>query len=617
MTLTAQSPWKSLVEALLLAAVLSAGVALLALVMGLSGARLGTFFAVNVCAVVSFQVFSGNSGVVSFGHAAFMGIAAYISAWMTMPGVILGTALPNLPAGLGGYELPLLPALVVVALVVAVFALVTGLGVSRLSGASGAIATLGLLIVVYSVLAAAVDFTRGNQAFYGVPRHTDVYVATAAAALFIIAARLFRESRWGLTLRAVRDDEDAAAALGIWPYKARFVAWVVSATMAGIAGALYGHSLGAFSPRDFYLATTFGFVAMLILGGMGTVTGAVGGVALVMGLREVLRRFEGGATIGGIELPELFGLQVLGVSIAILVVLKFRPQGLCGPRELGEGLAWPGRVAVSAPRAEAAGRNTPDALRLDRVGKRFAGLVALDDVSFDIPAGHVTGLIGPNGAGKSTLVNAIGGASAASSGGVWIGSKRTDVLGAYRVARLGVARTFQNIRLFEALTTEENAIVAGLARGLPMAEARRVAARELAEIGISSEAARPAGQLPYGARRRLEIARAMAQAPAFLMLDEPAAGMNPSETADLGARLRKIAASRGIGVLLIDHDLGFVMGLCDRVVVLNRGLKIAEGTPEEVQTAPAVIEAYLGTRSTDQQARERTTHNTHQQEVRP
>ncbi|MEM8796195.1 MAG: ATP-binding cassette domain-containing protein, partial [Pseudomonadota bacterium] len=488
MQLTIQSPFKPLMGAFILSVLLAVGVVLLALATGLPGVRIATFFAVNVCAVLAFQVFSGNSGIVSFGHTAFMGVAAYVSAWITMPASMLRLNLPNLPDFLGGYEFGLPVALCVVAIVGAVVALVSGLGISRLNGASGAIATLGFVIIIYSVLAAAVDFTRGNQAFFGIPRYTDIYVATGAACLFIVAARLFRESRHGLTLRAVRDDEAAASSLGVSPYKARLIAWVVSGIMASIAGALYGHMLGAFSPRDFYLASTFGFVAMLILGGMGTVTGAVGGVVLVMGIREVLQRFEGGVVIAGYELPDLFGLQVLGVSIAMLAVLKYRRDGLCGRNELAENIDVPARVTVDQNPKDGAKITASPALRIDKVDKKFAGLTALDNVTFDIPVGSVTGLIGPNGAGKSTLVNAIGGASKATSGGVWLSQTRIDTAPPHRVARLGVGRTFQNIRLFSNLTVEENVVVAGLGRGLSMRRAREVAARELFLMGITGDA---------------------------------------------------------------------------------------------------------------------------------
>ncbi len=591
---TVQSPLRVPADAALLAVVVCAAVAVVSLGLGLPGERAATLFCVNLCAALAFQTFSGNSGIVSFGHTAFMGIGAYVSAWITMSPTILRTTLPNLPSWLGGYEAPILVALLVVALVGAAVAFVVGLPVSRLSGASAAIATLGLLIIVYSILAGARDFTRGNQTFYGLPRTTDIWVAATAAASFILVARLFRDSRTGLCLRAVRDDETAATASGLDPVRLRLVAWTLSGAMGAVAGALYGHMLGAFTPRDFSFDLAFGVVAMMIVGGMGTVTGTISGVALIMALQEGLQRLEGGFALGPFTVPQLFGLPIVGASLAILLVLLFRPAGLLGLREM----ALPERflTRVPAPPSPAQPMPTAQALEIEAVSKVFGGLAALTEVTATVPAARTTGLIGPNGAGKSTLVNVMTGLSPATSGHVSLGATRLDQGPPQATARAGVARTFQNVRLFEALTVEENVIVASLGKGLAPPAARAVAAHELAAIGLSDSATRIAGALPYGSRRRLEIARALATRPGFLLLDEPAAGMNPEETADLARRLRALPGTRGIGILLIDHDLPFVMALCDSVIVVNRGEVIASGSPTEVQRHPAVIEAYLGTR---------------------
>ena len=300
---------KPALEAAALAALLCCITAAVALVLGLSGQRLMTLYCVNLCAVLAFQIFSGNSGVVSFGHTAFMAVGAYVSAWLTMPTALQRTALPNLPAWLAGHELAVPLALGIVLLAGLLLAAVSGLPIARLNGASAAIATLGFLIVVYSVLAAARDFTRGNQAFYGVPRATDITLALVFACLFILAARLYKDSRHGLMMQAVRDNETAALTLGVSPQRMRYVAWMVSGSLATVAGALYGHMLGAFTPKDFYFHMAFIYVAMLILGGMGTVTGAVVGVGLVMVLQEVLQEFERGFTLGPIHVPEIFGVN--------------------------------------------------------------------------------------------------------------------------------------------------------------------------------------------------------------------------------------------------------------------------------------------------------------------
>jgi branched-chain amino acid transport system permease protein len=582
-----------------LAAVLC-GVTLLAcLVFGLSGQRLMTLFCVNLCAVLAFQVFSGNSGVVSFGHTAFMGVGAYVSGWLTMSAAIQKTVTPNLPALLGGHEMGLPLSLLVVLLVGLILAIISGIPIARLGGASASIATLGFLIIVYSIMAASRDFTRGNQTFYGVPRHTDVALALGFACLFIFVARLYRESRFGLMMRATRDNEMAAVAVGVSPRFMRLLAWVISGGIAAIAGALYGHMLGAFTPKDFYLHLAFTYVAMLILGGMATVTGAVVGVGLVMLIQECLQKFERGFDLGFIHVPEIFGLPIVGVSLAMLLVLWLRPAGLMGTSELFQNAF----SRFSTPRLgglgvrEAKKHDTLEPLEVRSAVKSFAGLTAVDDVSFSIEQGGITGLIGPNGAGKSTLVDAMTCLYPLTSGAVAIGAKKVSELAAHAVAAAGISRTFQNIRLFSSLTVEENVAVAALANGASLARAKAAAADELSFVGLAGLSRRAADSLPYGARRRLEIARALATRPRFLLLDEPAAGMNPEETEDLARRLKVLPAQRGLGLLLIDHDLKFVLSLCDRVLVLNRGRLIANDGPANIQNDPAVIEAYIGTRA--------------------
>jgi len=299
-------------------------------------------FLVSLVAVVGFGIYSGNTGIMTFGHVAFMGIAAYASGLLTMSPAIKMQALPNLLPLIRDVQLPLILAAIVTLVVVALAALLFGVPLSRLSAAATPIATLAMLMITYVILVGSADVTRGSQTFYGVPPDVDLVVALAAAIGAIVVARLFRESTTGLRVRASREDELAARSTGVDVANLRLVAWLLSALVVGVAGILLGHTLTAFSPKQFYFTLQFALVAMLVVGGPTTVTGAVGGSFVVALLMEAARRLEGvvnGLTIAGTTIRGVFGLQELTLGLLILVVMYRRREGLFGRVELDELLA--------------------------------------------------------------------------------------------------------------------------------------------------------------------------------------------------------------------------------------------------------------------------------------
>ncbi|MFM1855190.1 MAG: hypothetical protein RLZ83_499 [Pseudomonadota bacterium] len=539
---------------------------------------------------------TGVAGLTSFGQAAFVGVGAYTAAFLA---VKVGVA--------PGWTL-----LIGVALAVAA-ALLLGALTLRMSGHYLPLATIAWGLALNYTMA-NMEWLGKYDGLLGIPTlklagldlgsgrllHPLVWAIALLAALAVI--RLL-DSRPGRAIRALKSGATMAEAMGISTFRYKLTAFVIAALLAAVSGWLFAHFQRSVSPSPFGIHKGIEYLFMAVLGGVGQVWGAFLGAAVVRVVEDELQ----------VLLPQLIGtsgnFEIIVFGIVLVAVLKFAPDGLWSiagrwARPRARPRDWDGAAPLPARDKPAPGELLLD---VQAVRKEFGGLVAVNDVSFQVRAGDIFGLIGPNGAGKSTTFNLVSGLLPLTRGAVHFRGQPVSGLPSREIARRGLSRTFQHVKMIPDMTVLENVALGGHLRGrngsvramlrLDRDEERRLfaeAERQLQRIGMADRMHELAGNLALGPQRLMEIARALCSDPALLLLDEPAAGLRHKEKRALAEVLRQLKAE-GLSILLVEHDMEFVMGLTDRIVVMEFGTRLMEGTPAEVQASPAVRAAYLGT----------------------
>jgi len=529
---------------------------------------------------VGLNILLGLAGQISFGHVGFYAIGAYTVAILTNHDVSFWIAFPlaGILAAAVGFLLAL-PAL-------------------RVAGPYLAMVTIAFAFIVQHATIEWRGLTGGANGIIGLqPPAIGAFVfaerdtallAVALAGLSLLLFHRIAGSGWGKGMIAVRDSEIAAGSIGLNPVTIKTMAFVLSAAFAGLAGAIFTPLLMFVAPDSFPFSQSILFLLAVIVGGAGSTLGPVIGAAVSVVLPE---------TLSG-----LAEYRLLFFGALLLVVLWLAPEGVIGtlrrvlPR-LGPAPARPqgGSVAALLGRSD-----IRPSLEISGIGIQFGGVHAAQGVVFTARPGEVTSLIGPNGAGKTTVLNIISGFYRPDAGSIRLGSSELAGASAWRVARAGVARTYQTTRLFGSMSVIDNVLTAQRRGRLGSPLSRAADAQDLANaaalldfVGYRGDLDTLAAELPHIDRRLVEIARALATAPSILLLDEPAAGLMPSDKAALSTLLRAIA-DLGIAVVLVEHDMPLVMGISDRITVLDAGRVIAEGTPHQVRSDPAVLKAYLG-----------------------
>ncbi|MBV9113422.1 MAG: branched-chain amino acid ABC transporter ATP-binding protein/permease [Hyphomicrobiales bacterium] len=559
------------------------------------GLTLLDYIAIYGLVALGLVLMTGAGGIISFGQAAFLGIGAYATAWWTT--TMAGSPFVGLAIGL---------------VASGATAAVLGAATLRLSGHF-----LPLSTIAWGI---AIDYLFGNSEALGSHNGIAAIPPLGLGPVSLISAKAFYyfawpilgvamlllsnllDSRQGRAIRALRGGDALVESLGIDPFRVRLAAFVIAALLAALAGWLYAHFQRVVSATAFDLEAGIEFLLMALIGGASHVAGAVAGAGIVTLLKEGMQAFLPLLTSNSTQLEAV----VLG-ALFILILQKAR-FGVV-PFILR---AVPRRRAVAAfkdvaplSRRPPRQKGTP-LLLIQGVTKRFGGLVAVNEVGFAVSAGEIVGLIGPNGAGKTTLFNLVTGLASPDKGRIAFLGEDVSRLSAHALARRGLARTFQHVKLRPSMTLLDNVALGAYARTrtgflrgalrLDRAEEYAVeaeAARELARVGLGAKWQERAGTLPLGEQRLLEVARALAADPALVILDEPAAGLRRLEKQAL-ANLIRALRGEGVTVMLVEHDMDFVMNLVDRVVVMDFGVKIAEGSPREVSADSRVREAYLG-----------------------